>query len=1125
MNMSNKNWKQKSLTPVLLKETDDSFSTVVDLQNAIKEDDILNIAVTGPYGSGKSSVLRTFQSKVDSEVKILDISLATLDADESLKHEEKEQVNPKNVEESKLLQEQKELLNRKIEYSILQQLVYRKTLEALPYSRMKKIRHFGEHTIRTIAWYVIGFVICISLASKLSILQIPLLYKSLNIPNSIQDAISIISVIFLIIMSFDILRYVIKNFAGLRPQKISVGGSQIDVHDDGSIFNRYLEEILYFFQCTDYNVVIIEDLDRFNTTEIFLKLRELNHLINKSEMVNRTIKFIYAVKDDMFKDSSRSKFFDYITTVIPVITTTNSKDKLKEALEELGHKDEVPDEDIRDIAFHIDDMRLLYNIANEYHQYSLRLSKEEHPLNASKMLAMMTVKNYHPHDFSELHNRKGKLYQALSKEAKREYIEFAIESRLSKREELANKDLDVYNASCHLSIKELRLVYLLALKNKVGLTFDIFIIDGRNYSISQIAEKNELFDSVRNGSVIAYRYYDSNYGRQREGSLNYSFSEIEKEVNPSYTYAQRAAKIGVDKSKLEAELIEVEREKNRISSYKIHQLIERFNIYDEKFFKEIGLSPLEEDLIRRGYISEDYNDYISYFYPGIMSMADHLLCLDMKLNRKTEYDSPIDNVELFVQELPPPALHYISTWNYYLLDYLSEHNVIEKGRYNLALDTLMEKDSAHFLYCYNNNSTRARSVFVDCMKRDSKKMWDKITTAGETEREELYKFWFSTCSISDIRGLQLKWINSNYVFMESIFEYLLDDIQELLTTKMNYDSISLSESDMLKRVVSNGCYILNEKNMPVVVAVKAAKNDIAKLNNIEEMQLALKLDLITATWYNVNEYYKSNEDKVDEYLIQYVDRHIEILLDEKTDQDEEYSELFQSLLEEKLFNDSTYADICEASKYCVEFNDKIQGLSHAKLEILIVSKTIEYSQATFIKLCKLSSILGCTYIVTYRDKIDEMLQAGVMNTPLAECLLKDGKLNQYEHQKVIASLKSSDISMSQALANRICEIITLQYCACEAAVLYDAISMCTNESHAVMTAVRQMNASGMDYTTINDLLGILPSKYHDLMELYKKPKFDDNNYNKVLIDALKGAGYISSYKVENGKIRVETKHK
>ena len=181
------------------------------------------------------------------------------------------------------------------------------------------------------------------------------------IPKNVQDAISVISVMILSIMMYDITKSLIKNFAGIRPSKLSLAGNEVNVHDERSIFNIYLDEILYFFQCTDYNVVIIEDLDRFNTTEIFLKLRELNHLINKSEMIGRKVRFIYAVKDDMFKDSSRSKFFDYITTVIPVITTSNSKDKLKEALKELGYENWISDEDIRDIAFHIDDMRLLYN--------------------------------------------------------------------------------------------------------------------------------------------------------------------------------------------------------------------------------------------------------------------------------------------------------------------------------------------------------------------------------------------------------------------------------------------------------------------------------------------------------------------------------------------------------------------------------------------------------------------------------------------------------------------------------------------------------------------------------------------------------------------------------------------
>lgn len=74
-----------------------------------------------------------------------------------------------------------------------------------------------------------------------------------------------------------------------------------------------------FFQVTKYNVVIIEDLDRFGTSKIFLKLRELNQLINESKIVGRNLVFLYAVKDDIFINEERTKFFDYITTVIPVI--------------------------------------------------------------------------------------------------------------------------------------------------------------------------------------------------------------------------------------------------------------------------------------------------------------------------------------------------------------------------------------------------------------------------------------------------------------------------------------------------------------------------------------------------------------------------------------------------------------------------------------------------------------------------------------------------------------------------------------------------------------------------------------------------------------------------------------
>ena len=90
------------------------------------------------------------------------------------------------------------------------------------------------------------------------------------------------------------------------------------------------------------------------------------------------------------------KFFDYITTVIPVINPSNSKDILKAALNERGLEDNViKDGDLRDMAFFVQDMRILTNIANEFQQYREKLcTGNNQKLNLTKLLAMIVYKNY-----------------------------------------------------------------------------------------------------------------------------------------------------------------------------------------------------------------------------------------------------------------------------------------------------------------------------------------------------------------------------------------------------------------------------------------------------------------------------------------------------------------------------------------------------------------------------------------------------------------------------------------------------------------------------------------------------------------------------------------------------------
>lgn len=1119
----NNTWKQKALTPIVLKDTDDSFNTVKDLLGAIANDEILNIAVTGPYGSGKSSVIKTFKERVNKDVKILDISLATLDADASLYAAENTTSagdQEKDKQQPAITSEQKETLNRKIEFSILQQLVYRKTLEMLPFSRLRKIRHFSKHTIQTMAMYVVGVVVLIAFALQLDFMQIPLFYETFGVPITAQHVISIVSIILLLTMMYETVVYIIKNYGGIRLQKISVGGNEIDIHDDGSIFNRYLDEILYFFQCTDYNVVIIEDLDRFNTTDIFLKLRELNHLINKSEMIGRTIKFVYAVKDDMFKDSSRSKFFDYITTVIPVITTTNSKDMLKRALKEQGHDGEVVDDDIRDIAFHIDDMRLLYNIVNEYHQYTQRLDKNGQHLEAKKMLAMMTVKNYHPHDFSELHNRKGRLYDILSPQTKRKFVDIAINIRLAERIKQAEEQLAAYDATCLLQEKELRLAYLVAIYD--NLTHGTYaIVDDTEYQLSQIADDANLFEKLISKDEVEYIYNKYNY-RNYKSSKNLNFQDIEKKVNEHFTYHQRLEQIGRDREKLEDEVQNTKLEIQRIGTYTISELLEIFNLYEDECFKSIGLSDMEEDFVRHGFIAEDYNDYIAYFYPDIMSLADHQLCLDMKLNRKPAYDSTIDNIELFLKELPETALRYESVWNFHILDYIVKHSSRWNRTLRLIVKTLTLENSANFLYKYYQfNENGANAVVKLCLIEDCEGMWGNLYAAKE--KNTLLALWLRNCKTEFIDHSRHMWMKDNYDFIASIYNLLPKEIQVYVTTKVHYNELTYANPNMLDLVIKNGRYILNEHNMPIIVNNKKAKDDITKLDGLEEMKWAVKLELVTTSWHNVYKFFIESNNVIGEELKGWIENKIQKLCKDESYKNDVYSELFQSLYELGSLSDTVYMKLCKFGYWQVDVTNAVLNLPHAKLLLLIQSGSIEYNLDILKSFQEKDAILSCEYMFHYKTHLSEMLALDIVNSSLAEALLIHNGFSTLEKKMIVASLTHEAVTVSKVIANKLCALQATQYTVCDENILYDAISLCENEHDAVFAVGHKIIESGNDESVINVLISKLPNVYHALSETDNQLKLKDTDYNRFLVQTLEDANYISSYSNEDGEIILTTK--
>lgn len=126
---------------------------------------------------------------------------------------------------------------------------------------------------------------------------------------------------------------------------------------------------------------------------------------------------MYAVRDDIFSKEDRTKFFDFIIPIIPVINATNSGEILLQRLTEAknnGIEHDISQGFVLDISPFISDMRILQNIYNEFVVYkkTLRTSQELN-LSDEQMLAIIVVKNLYPSDFADLQNEKGVLKKAL----------------------------------------------------------------------------------------------------------------------------------------------------------------------------------------------------------------------------------------------------------------------------------------------------------------------------------------------------------------------------------------------------------------------------------------------------------------------------------------------------------------------------------------------------------------------------------------------------------------------------------------------------------------------------------------------------------------------------------------
>ena len=686
-----------TLLPKKLAQAEDAYKSVIELDEVLSSAEklrIKNIALTGPYGSGKSSVLITLMEDFPKGRNYLPISLATLQANEEdnniLEREDEIPETEKRIEN----------LNRKIEYSILQQLIYREKAEIVPNSRFRRIVHLSKKKLRRYSICVVISLVCFLILFEPSFARVDSIYNFFSWGDTWNVVFDFVAVGWLLFMLFIVIRYVFRSYSNSKLNKLNLKDAEIEVVENNSIFNRHLDEILYFFQVTEYDVVILEDLDRFGTPNIFLKLRELNQLINESKIVGRHITFVYAVKDDIFKDEERTKFFDYIITIIPVINPSNSKDKLKAALKANDCEDGISDDDLSEMAFFIQDMRILTNIVNEYKQYRDKLcTTNGAQLSKTKLLAMIVYKNYYPQDFALLHRRDGKVYQCLS--SKRAFIKDAL-SKIEERKKVLESKKQVFLNSLHLSLKEVRLLYLYQWKQAIIPQLVSIQIDNHYYTLERIADSNELFDKLISMTSIQYRHLN-NY--------SYSSNDNVQTYLRSNRFFDREQQLKSGDTPLKLLEKQIREDEIKIKSLRISELLRQYDLGETETYKNIGLSDMQDVFLRLGYIDEDYYDYISYFYPEMVSLEDREFLLNIKRQIKQPFDYHIDRIKNVVKELKEYMFESDAILNIELLDYLVATEEY-KDKFEHIMSRL-ERDMAplQFLSQYHTEGKQGKIVF------------------------------------------------------------------------------------------------------------------------------------------------------------------------------------------------------------------------------------------------------------------------------------------------------------------------------------------------------------------------------------------------------------------------------
>ncbi len=447
------------------------------LKYAIRSKDVHDIAITGKFGAGKSTQVRSFFENHYRMNKVLKFFAIKKNYCLSISLSDFFHISDDNKEYDEKKTHELELAIVKNIHSFAKEKIDERkrkkcsTLMALvlsfPTIYLSKL--FYKHIS-----IVIERITAIILLIKPDVFEQTAPHSEMNLlPTLIGNYSGFWIYIWLVPLFYLSLRFIFHNLLvhGINTAQVKLNLINTEIkfesknNTQDNILSQNQQHILDMIKHTKCYIYVFEDLDRFRSLYIFERLRGLNSLLNKQ--LNDRLKFIYVIGDNILSTwEQKTKFFDFVIPVVPYSSSLNSQETLTSLLIENKLDQEFSHGLVNVIAKHISDPRLLTHILNEYLVYKRSINHtievnrnkflgyeliyfgKPQIFQSDQLLSLVLYKNLFPNDFAVIESGTSLLEKINSniKSIKYEFGQYQeLIEELSVKQYLSTDYIDLTN--------------------------------------------------------------------------------------------------------------------------------------------------------------------------------------------------------------------------------------------------------------------------------------------------------------------------------------------------------------------------------------------------------------------------------------------------------------------------------------------------------------------------------------------------------------------------------------------------------------------------------------------------------------------------------------------------------